>query len=336
MALWLVRAGRHGEQEQYSLEHNLVGIGWSELDFDLSPLTRDELKKAIEDKHPGKPKNAYANYAGQIWSFVKKIEQGDLVVLPLKVQSGIAVGKITGAYVFRTDPTSNIRHTRPIQWLNTLPRTAFDQDLLYSFGAYMTVCKITRHNAEERVRAVGSGKPLPEPSEKPEGEEQAQLDLEQAAQDQILTYIGRKFKGHQLARLVDAVLKAEGFVTRVSDPGPDGGVDILAGKGPFGFDRPTLCVQVKSSESPLDVDVLRSLQGATQTFRADQGLLVSWGGFNRKVWEESRRSFFSTRLWDSGSLVDVLLANYERLPSEFRAELPLQRIWALVSTAEDE
>jgi restriction system protein len=336
MPLWLVRAGRHGEQEQYSLEHNLVGIGWSELDFDLSPLSRDELKKAIEDKHPGKPKNAYANYAGQIWSFVKKIEQGDLVVLPLKVQSGIAVGKITGAYTFRTDSTSNIRHIRPIQWLSTLPRTAFDQDLLYSFGAYMTVCKITRHNAEERVRAAVSGKPLPEPSEKPEGEEQAQLDLEQAAQDQILTYIGRKFKGHELARLVDAVLKAEGFVTRVSDPGPDGGVDILAGKGPFGFDRPTLCVQVKSSESPLDVDVLRSLQGATQTFRADQGLLVSWGGFNRKVWEESRRSFFSTRLWDSGSLVEVLLANYERLPSEFKAELPLQRIWALVPTAEDE
>jgi len=336
MALWLVRAGRHGEQEQYSLEHNVVSIGWTELDFDLSQLTRDELKKALEEKHPGKPKNAYANYAGQLWSFVKKIEQGDLVVLPLKVQSGIAVGKVIGGYAYKNDPVSNIRHTRQVQWIATLPRTAFDQDLLYSFGAYMTVCKITRHNAEERVRAVVAGKPLEESIDKAEGEEQGSIDLEQAAQDQILTYIGRKFKGHELARLVDAVLKAEGFVTRVSDPGPDGGVDILAGKGPFGFDRPTLCVQVKSSESPLDVEVLRGLQGATQTFRADQGLLVSWGGFNRKVWEESRRSFFSTRLWDSGSLVEVLLANYDRLPGDFKAELPLQRIWALVPVAEEE
>lgn len=335
MALWLVRAGRHGEQEQYSLEHNIVSIGWSDLDFDLSSLTRDELKKALEDKHPGKAKNAYSNYAGQIWSFVKKIEQGDLVVLPLKVQSGIAVGKITGGYSYRNDPLSNIRHTRPVQWIATLPRTAFDQDLLYSFGAYMTVCKITRHNAEEKVRAALAGKRPEESHGKVEGEEPGAIDLEQAAQDQILTYIGRKFKGHELARLVDAVLKAEGFVTRVSDPGPDGGVDILAGKGPFGFDRPTLCVQVKSSESPLDVEVLRNLQGVTQNFGADQGLLVSWGGFNRKVLEESRRSFFSTRLWDSGSLVEVLLANYDHLPSDFKAELPLQRIWALVQAAEE-
>jgi restriction system protein len=86
----------------------------------------------------------------------------------------------------------------------------------------------------------------------------------------------------------------------------------------------------------LDVEVLRGLQGATQNFRADQGLLVSWGGFNRKVLEESRRSFFSTRLWDSGSLVEVLLANYDRLPSDFKAELPLQRIWALIPVAEEE
>jgi restriction system protein len=334
MALWLVRAGRHGEQEQYSQEHNLVSIGWSELEFDLSAKTREELKKALEEKHPGKQKNAIANHAGQIWAFVRKIDQGDLVVLPLKLQAAIAVGRIAGRYEYRTDLSPSIRHIRPVQWIATLPRTAFEQDLLYSFGAYMTVCQITRNDAEERVRAILTGKPVKELDEGVEGEEHALRNLEEAALDQILTYIGRKFKGHELARLVDAVLKAEGFVTRISEPGPDGGVDILAGKGPFGFDRPTICVQVKSSDSPLDVDVLRSLQGATQTFRADQGLLVSWGGFNRKVWEESRRSFFSTRLWDSGSLVEVLLANYDRLPGEFKAELPLQRIWALVPEEE--
>jgi len=139
MALWLVRAGRHGEQELYSLEHNVVSIGWGDLDFNLSNLTRDELKKSLEEKHPGKAKNAYSNYAGQILAFVQKIQQVDLVVLPLKLQSGISVGRISGAYSFRADPSSPIRHTRPVQWIATLPRTAFDQDLLYSFGAYMTV-----------------------------------------------------------------------------------------------------------------------------------------------------------------------------------------------------
>jgi hypothetical protein len=31
---------------------------------------------------------------------------------------------------------------------NDIPRAAFTQKLLYSFGAYMTVCKIERDNAE--------------------------------------------------------------------------------------------------------------------------------------------------------------------------------------------
>jgi restriction system protein len=331
----MVRAGRHGEREQYAVEHGLAVIGWNELDFDLSALkTKDDLKKALEERHPSETKNAIANHAGQIWAFVKRIETGDMVVLPLKMQSAIAVGKVVGAYAYRTDLGEDIHHTRPVQWTTTLPRTAFDQDLLYSFGAFMTVCQITRHNAEERVRALISGKPIKKTDEIIDIEEQASIDLEQAARDQILTFIGRKFQGHELARLVEAVLKAENFVTRRSDPGPDGGVDILAGKGPFGFDHPTICVQVKSSDSPLDVEALRTLQGATQTFRADQGLLVSWGGFNRKVLEEARRTFFSTRLWDSGSLVEVLLANYDRLQDEFKAELPLQRIWVLVPEEE--
>ena len=31
MALWLVRAGRHGERENMALENGLAFIGWEEL-----------------------------------------------------------------------------------------------------------------------------------------------------------------------------------------------------------------------------------------------------------------------------------------------------------------
>ena len=40
--------------------------------------------------------------------------------------------------------------------------------------------------------------------------------------------------------------------TKLSPPGPDGGIDIFAGRGPFGLDAPRLCVQVKSQNSPAD------------------------------------------------------------------------------------
>ena len=67
-----------------------------------------------------------------------------------------------------------------------------------------------------------------------------------------------------------------------------------------------------------------------KTFGADQGLLVSWGGFNRVVLEEARRSFFTVRLWDSGDLIEAVLKSYENLPDALQAELPLKRIWGLV------
>ena len=45
MALWMVRAGAHGEQEQAVLENNIVAIGWNEMP-DLRNITdRDALKK---------------------------------------------------------------------------------------------------------------------------------------------------------------------------------------------------------------------------------------------------------------------------------------------------
>lgn len=198
----------------------------------------------------------------------------------------------------------------------------------------MTVCQVKRNNAEERIRAIISGRgnaggTLEEFDEGETGQRPT-LDVEQAARDQILDYIQRKFAGHKLAEIVDAVLQAEGYLTRVSPPGPDGGVDILAGKGPMGFDAPRLCVQVKSSASPADVGILRELQGILQNFQAQHGLLVCWGGFKTSVLQEARQSYFTIRLWDSGELLKNLMRNYDRFSDELQAELPLKRIWTLV------
>ncbi len=146
-----------------------------------------------------------------------------------------------------------------------------------------------------------------------------------------------RFPGHDLARLVEAILRAEGFVTNRASLGPDGGADILAAQGPLGLDGPTLCVQVKATEVPADVTVFRALQGTMTTFVASQGLLVSWGGFTQAVKSEARQHTFRIRLWDQSDLVQAIYRTYDRLPAEIQAELPLKRVWALVrEDAEDE
>jgi restriction system protein len=65
-------------------------------------------------------------------------------------------------------------------------------------------------------------------------------------------------------------------------------------------------------------------------FGAKQGLLVSWGGFNSKALQESRKLFFSIRLLDQGELLDEIAKYYDKFDDELKAELPLKRIWALV------
>ena len=262
-------------------------------------------------------------------------------MLPRKLTSQIAIGRVTGPYQFLT-VNSEPRHTRPIEWVRTdFPRTTFDQDLLYSFGAFMTVCRISRNDAFRRVQAVLQGKPDPGPSisigknskESGQIEDQVEVvpDLVQMAHDQIVARIQSRFSGHALTRLVDAVLKVEGWVTKASPPGPDGGVDILAGRGSLGLDGPRLCVQVKSQHSPADVTVYRTLLGTMQTFKAEQGLLVCWGGFNRVVVQESKQDHFTVRLWESSDLVKAIYASYDRLPAEIQAELPLRQVWTLVT-----
>jgi len=156
------------------------------------------------------------------------------------------------------------------------------------------------------------------------------LDIEEISTDQIRKYIDQQFKGHDFTRLIDAIIQVKGYVTQRTSPGPDGGADILAGSGPFGLSSPKICVQVKSGSSPVNVTVLRNLQGITQTFKADQGLLVSWGGFNQVVRREARRSFFSIRLWDSGEVITQIHKHYDEFPDSLKAELPLQKIWSLV------
>jgi restriction system protein len=334
MAVWMVRAGRQAVYAPTALEQSLVGIGWHELG-DLSGVqSREDLATRMRETYPERSPAQIGSSVGQVWILVGRIQRGDLVVVPISSRSVIAVGRVTGDYQFRPDLPEELQHTRKVDWLATeLPRGAFAQDLLHSFGSLLTICQVKRDRAEERILSVVRGERVePDVAEVAEEDEEAQaaLDLEEYARDQIQARIAQRFHGHDLATLVNAVLEAQGYTTEVSPPGPDGGVDIIAGKGPMGFDQPRLVVQVKSGMQTVGVDVLRQLQGVLSTFNAQHGLLVSWGGFRETVYRESRHHFFSIRLWDAGDVVNELLRFYDVVPDGLQAELPLKRIWALV------
>ncbi len=328
MALWCIKGGRNGEREQRMIERSIVAIGWQELG-DLSVYSdKEALMTKYQDAFPDAERRRVAHHVGQLWSFVNRIKINDLVVVPLKTQSAIAIGEFKSDYLYSEEYGQDMRHIRKVEWFRTdLPRNTFDQDLLYSFGAFMTVCQITRNDAERRVRALLRGEQV-QPLDEEEIDDQS-TDVEQIARDQILKHISQKYRGHELARLVESVLSAQGMTVERMNPGPDGGVDILAGSGAMGFDSPRICVQVKSSDTPVGVEVFRALKGTMDSFSADQGLLVSLGGFKNSTLNEALTSFFRVRLWDSGDLINLIIRYYDQLPDTVQAEIPLKKVWAL-------
>ncbi|MDF2652267.1 MAG: hypothetical protein K0Q73_8072, partial [Paenibacillus sp.] len=279
--------------------------------------------------------------AGQIWPIAHEMKKGDWVVLPSKIKSAIHIGEIIGDYEFDLKQGSPYYHSRAVKWFATdIPRTNFDQDLLYSFGAFMTVCRIQRNDAEQRIKAMSkknwssSSVGLNHNQSQPDGEDSEEnlFDIEQYANDAIAKFIIRKFKGHGMARIVEAILKAKGFTTYISPEGPDKGVDILAAQGNLGFGSPRICVQVKTADIPVDRPTLDQLIGTMHNFKAEHGLLVSWSGFKSTVDKEIAAQFFNVRLWDQKAIIHELLENYERLEGDIKAEIPLRRTWMLAGT----
>ena len=78
MAIWLVRAGGHGQYESKFLNDGRAYLTWDGLDPDLSKFhQKDELMTLLEETYPDDSTNRLRNWRGQIWAFVKRIEVGD-------------------------------------------------------------------------------------------------------------------------------------------------------------------------------------------------------------------------------------------------------------------
>ena len=304
---------------------------------------RPELIDAMTRQYTDAKPKAIMNWASQVWPFAHEMNRGDLVVVPLKSSRTIQIGEIRGDYHFDARAEDPYYHWREVEWIGeTIPRSNFSTDLLFTFGAFMTICRVKRHNAEERLNNMRSHGWSPETaasisstgtSSTPTDSDADDVgtDLEELARDRIARFIGARFKGHDLTRLVEAILKAEGYTTYRSPEGADGGADILAGSGPLGFQSPKLCVEVKSGDATIDRPTVDKLLGAVSKFGADEGLFVSWSGYKMNVQKELAASFFKVRLWDQTEIMERLFLNYDRLDPEIKAELPLTRVWTLVA-----
>lgn len=103
MTLWVVRCGRDSAYELEACDKKIVGIGWESLG-DLSKIeTVDQLRTYYSQTHSEEKLGAINTNVGQVFSFINRIQIGDLVALPIKSTASIAFGRIKSNYRYVPD-----------------------------------------------------------------------------------------------------------------------------------------------------------------------------------------------------------------------------------------
>ena len=324
MTAWVIRAGRAGENEDAFIKQGVTAVGLG-LKRSITEFTsREALRSCLTQSQ-----------ADQLWRFAKEMQVKDLVVLPRKRTREVAVGRITGEYGYQPNLVGDhVPHTRAVEWIVIdVPRSDFDRDLLNSLGALMTISQPRAFNAEMRIERVANtylgsanddqGGASATSHEAIGIDPNEEVDIDQEIKDRIVVRLRQKFAGTRLEHLVASILRASGYYVLETREGPDGGVDVVAGKGDLGFGSPRLCIQVKGRKGPVGLVEYDRLRGNIQGFGAQHGLLASLGGFTKAVRDRNAQSFFEIRLWGAEELAQRLLETYDSLPPDIHVDIPL-------------
>ncbi len=207
-------------------------------------------------------------------------------------------------------------------WLKNFARTKFTQGALYEIGSAMSLFQIK--NYADEFFAILEGKQLPTLVSEDETVALVAHDITQVTRDFILKTLSQELKGHPFADFVAHLLNQMDYHTRVSPPGPDGGIDIIAHRDELGFEPPLIKVQVKSSEANIGDPTVSSLYGKVEP--NEFGLLVTLGGFTKAAINFANGKT-NLRLIDGDELVNLILAHYEQFDSRYKGVLPLTRVF---------
>ena len=321
--IWGIHGGRSGDADSLFLKHNILALGWTKMgDVSGLPPEREAFKARLQEVKPDQKPGFYPNAAGQIFRFIHEAKEKDMVVYPSKRDRLIHIGEITGTYEYNSKPDPEYPQHRAVRWLKSFPRTKFSQGALYETGSAMSFFQIKNY-ADEFLAALSGLETTPAPKEDDSVSYVAE-DIEQNTRDFILKTLAQELKGHGLADFVAHLLGTMGYRTRISPPGPDGGIDIMAHKDELGFEPPIIKVQVKSSEGSIGDPIVSQLIGKLDS--GEYGMVVTLGTFTSQA-NNTARNKSNLRLIDGDELVNLVLQHYEQFDSKYKGMMPLKRVY---------
>lgn len=153
-----------------------------------------------------------------------------------------------------------------------------------------------------------------------EAEERAGVDIQ--------TYLGN-LPPQQFQEVIGFLLEAMGYhVSYLADPGPDGGIDLIAYEDPLGAKGARIKVQAKRHQGTVGRPTVQALIGSLSD--GETGLVVALSGFTKDA-EQFARTHQTKRLtlMDGFDLVALWVKHYDRISEEGRSLLRLKPVYFL-------
>ncbi|MEN9576670.1 MAG: hypothetical protein RL514_4525 [Verrucomicrobiota bacterium] len=326
---WLVRAG-DGNHLIESFTKGHVLIGWAGVG-NLSDFTsKDALKKRYAEVHPDEPQGKVNNAVSMLWKFCRELKQGDNILTYDRSRREYLYGEITSEYRYQPKLNADHPHERAVKWTKHIGRDALKLSSRNSLGTVLTLSWVNEEVQDDLANAPAASETAAQVTESVEKLQKEEFTLiKKDTIEKSFELIKDRIAAlseDELPQLVAAVLRAMNFKTKVSGPGSDRGVDVLASPDGLGLTEPRIKVEVKHrKQTQMSAPDVRKFLGG---FRAgDRGLYVSSGGFTKEARYEADRAQFPISLVDLDDLTELVTENYERFDAEGRSLINLVRIY---------
>ena len=324
-SMWMVRAGKGANFVDEFIEKGVVGIGWIQLGEIPNNISKKDLIARTKQAWPNMKKGALAISVGQLYRFLNEFQIGDKVLTYDSGRRVYHLGEIISEPIYKPDELPELPRWRKVKWESEIVRDDLSSPTRNVLGAISTLFKLSDDAANE-ILSLASGKKNKTVSI--EEEEESEENLLESVRDQSKELIKdniNRLDPYELQDLVAGVLRAMGYKTRVSAPGADRGVDILASPDGFGFEQPRIVVECKHRRGAMGSQEIRGFLGGRH--KDDKGLYVSTGGFTKDARYEAERANIPVTLMDLDQLVDAVIEHYEQMDTETRVLLPLVKLY---------
>ncbi len=332
--VWIVRAGREAAFIDHFIEKGFVGVGWEAGDVPPA-VTREELSARLKKAYPGWSTHKIGGAVGQLFRFVCELKADELVGTYDPNQRRYFIGRVTGDLTYHADAEEDLLYRKSVTWTHRVARDSLTLTTRNSLGAIQTLFRLGEEaSAELLEQMVAIDAPQGDvPKTKEAGPEVASgVSLDDLRQETIVKasdFIKDmivELDPYELQDLVAGILRAMGYKTRVSPPGPDRGVDISASPDGLGLQEPRIFVEVKHRPSTaIGAPLIRSFMGGRQP--GDKCLYVSTGGYTKEAFYEAERSNIPISLLSTNEIKDLLVDHYESLDRETQRLVPLTKIY---------